>query len=407
MLAVPISQAEPVSISGTLDNRFSDNMGRVAANEQSDLETRLGLSIRHVKDPGTCNSILDGQLGYGYWLEDTFDPKVYTDLGFTGDCELTRGFKWLVSDRLSDVTESSQRPDVPDNSTRKNVFTTGPQYTLFLTSRDQLQFTLQYQNTEFEEPEESDSERVIASTAWNHLFSSTLNGGISLSSNRAELDSGVEIDRNTASLTFAKTWPATKLDGSLGVSEIETSFGTGSQKSDALVGDLSLVREINPSADFFLNFSRELSDQTSDFDFQFGEFEFNLTETTGVEVTALRAGVDKRFSDGTTLNFVLSASQSDYLASDNTEERAGTDVFVTRPLTARISLSSGLGFDYLTYEQDDSDDTVLEFNLGASYKLSRDLGVNMKVGHERRTSDVLSREYQENWILIGLSYRFL
>lgn len=407
VFGIPYSHAEPLSLSGSIDNRFSDNMSKVASDEQTDLETRLSLSIRHVKDPGKCNSSIDGRLGYGYWFEDTYDPEVYTDLGFVGDCELTTGLKWLVSDRLSDVTQSSQRPDVPDNSTRKNVFTTGPQYTLFLTRRDQLQVTLQYQNTEFEETQQSDSERAIASTAWNHLFSSTLTGGVSLSTNRAELDSGIEIDKNTANFTFAKTWSTTDLEGSLGVSEIETSFNSGSQKSDAVVGDLSLTREINPSADFFLNLSRELSDQTSDFDFQFGDFEFNLSETGGVEITALKTGIEKQFSDGTGLNLGLRGSRSDYLASENTEDKVGADLSLRRPLSARTSLSSGLRFDYLTYEEDESDDTILGFDIGVSYELSRDLGINMRAGHERRTSDIVSREYQENWVTIGLSYRFL
>lgn len=399
--------AEPVSVSGSLDNRFSDNMERVADEEQSDVETRVSISVRHVKDPGQCNSVLDGTLGYGYWFDDTFDPQAYTDLGFEGDCNLTPGLRWLASNRLSDVRESSRRPDVPDNSTRKNVFTTGPEYTLLLGSRDQLQFTVQYQNTEFEEPDQSDSDRVIGSVAWNHFFSVAFSGGLTLNTNRAELDSGVEINRNSANLTFNKAWPATRLDGSFGVSEIETTFNSGSQKSDAIVGDIGFIRQINPSTDFFLNASRELSDQTSDFDFRFGDFEFNLTETDTVEVTALKAGIDKVFSGGSALNVSISGSRSDYLASGNVEERTGAEVFAIRPITPRTSVNSSISLDYLSYQDDDSEDTLIAFDLGISHQLSRDLGVNLRIGHERRSSDFVLREYEENWLVVGVSYRFL
>lgn len=407
LLASSIAQAEPVRITGSLDNRLSDNTRKASSSEKTDLESRISVSVQHVKDPGKCNSSLDGRLGYGYWLDDTFDPELYTDVGFQGNCDLASGLDWFLSNRLSDVRQDSRRADVPDNTTRKNVFTTGPRYTLFLTQRDQLQFSLQYQNTEFEEPEENDSERVIGSAAWNHLFSPTLNAGISVSSNQAELDSGVEIDVNTASVTFGKNWPTTDLSGSLGISEIETTFGSGSQKSDGLVGDLSINREITPSADFFFTANRELTDQTSDFDFQFGEFEFNLTETEAVEVTALNTGIDKRFSDGTTLNAGIGASRSEFLTSETKEDRLGLNVRGSRPLDSRVSVTSSFRLDYLTYEENESNDSIIALDVGVTYALSRDLGLNARLGHERRSTDVSRREYRENWILIGLSYRFL
>lgn len=407
LLAIPVAQAEPVTITGNLDNRFSDNAGKTSSNEQSDLETRLGVSFQHVKDPGRCNSSLDGRMGYSRWLDKTFDSRLYADAGFQGNCELALGLDWYLSDRLDDVTQNSRRPDLPDNTTRKNVFSTGPRYTLFLTQRDQLQFSLQYQNTEFEEPEQTDSDRVIGSAAWNHLFSSALTAGVSASSNQAELDTGVEIDRNTASLTFANSWPTTDISGSLGVSEIETTFGSGSQKSNGLVGDLSVNRKINPSADFYFTVKRELTDQTSDFDFQFGDFEFNLTETEAVEVTALSTGIEKLFSDGSTVGAGISASRTRYLTSDINEDRIGLNVLGNRPLNSRVSLTSSFRLDYLSYDEDESEDSIIAFDVGVLYTLSRDLSLNARLGHERRSSDAPSREYQENWILVGLSYRFL
>lgn len=407
LLSSPLAQAEPLTITGSLDNRLSDNVRKTSRSEQTDLESRVSVSVQHVKDPGRCNSSLDGTLGYGYWFDDTYDPEIYANVNFQGDCELARGLDWTLSNRLSDVSQDSRRANVPDNTTRKNVFTTGPRYTVFVTPRDQLQFSLQYQNTEFEEPEQNDSDRIIGSTFWNHLFSSTFSAGLSASTNRAELDSGVEIDRDTVSVIFAKSWATTDLQGSVGVSEIETTFGSGSQKSDALVGDISINREINPTANVFFTASRELTDQTSDFDFRFGDFEFNLTETEAVEVTALSSGVQKQFSDGTAVTAGIRASRSEFLTSETEEDRLGLNVSANRPLDSRLSLTSNLRFDYLTFEEEDTSDTVLGFDVGVSYSLSRDLGLNARVGHERRSSDVSSREYQENWILVGLSYRFL
>lgn len=398
--------ADPIQLTGNLDTRFSDNAALTHTDEESDLETRVGLAVDYTSDPDRCNASLGGSLAYSYWLDDTFDPETYVDLGFNGSCQLAQGLVWDLSDNLSDVRRTSQRPDTPDNRVRKNVFSTGPRYILRLTQTDQLELTAKYQNTEYEDDAQEDSDRIIGSVAWNHLFSTTLNGGISLSTNRAELDNGVEIDTNTASILASKAWATTQVSASLGVSEIESRAGSFESKSDGVVGSLSLDRQINPSADFYITASRELTDQTSDFDIRFQGFVFNLQETTAVEVTAIRTGLDKRFSNGSQVNVSLDASRQDYLATDQQEDRIAGDLRYVRPLAPQWEGSAGLGYAYLTYDSDQSDDTVTQLDLGLNYQASRKLILNGRIGHNQRTSDVVVREYDENWILFGLNYQF-
>jgi hypothetical protein len=79
------------SLSGGIDNRFSDNAGRDSANEQSDLETRVNLNFQHLSDPGQCTSSVDMGLAYSYWHGDAYDSKVYTNGTLQGQCELARG----------------------------------------------------------------------------------------------------------------------------------------------------------------------------------------------------------------------------------------------------------------------------------------------------------------------------
>lgn len=67
------------SLSGGIDNRFTDNARRTSNNEQSDLETRVNLNIGYLSDPGQCTSAVNMGLGYGYWHDDAFDSEVYTN----------------------------------------------------------------------------------------------------------------------------------------------------------------------------------------------------------------------------------------------------------------------------------------------------------------------------------------
>ncbi|MAM88042.1 MAG: hypothetical protein CME36_12130 [unclassified Hahellaceae] len=396
--------AKPLNLSAGLDSRFSDNAREAPSNEKSDTETRLNLNVSHESAPGRCTSEIAANIGYGYWHRDTFDPETYTNGNFAGECDLVSQFRWRLSDNLRDVQQDSRGPSTPDNTTRKNVFRTGPSYTLRLSDTDNIQLSAEYENTEFDEPEETDSERVIGVIAWEKLFSSTFSVGLSVTTDQAELDTTEEVDTDTVSLNFDKRWPATRITGSIGSSRIESRFQGLSQESDGLVGDVTLERRLNPSSEIYLKASRQLTDQTSSFDIQFDDFEFNLAETTTVEVTALEAGMGKRFSDSSSINIGLTASRSNYLQNSDQEDRVGFTVGYSRPLANRLDFNARASMTHYRYEDEGEDDDLLTSDLGLIYKASRKLNVSGQIGHKQRTSDVASREYTENWIALGLTY---
>lgn len=406
LAAINVAQAEPLTLSGGLTNRLSDNVGRTASNETTDAETRVDLTLAHQTDPGECEASTAASVGYGVWYDDTFDPEDYASLDFSGDCELARGLSWEVSDNLRDVTQNTRASDTPDNRTRKNIFRTGPVYSLMLGQLDQLTFSAKYQNTEYSEPEDTDSERYIGMASWNHTFSQTLSGGIRLSTNRAELDTGAEIDTDVASVIFSQSWQATRLSGSIGVSELETSFRGNTQSSDGIVWDVSLEREVNPVTEAYIRASRELTDQTSDFDIRFGEVVFNLQETSEVEVTAFDAGLTRQFSDASRLSVGLFANRSDYIRTDEVEDSVGLTGSYSQTISTLLSLRSRARYQHRTFDVDNGTDDTYSVDFGLFYELTQALDVNARVGHTTRDSDLNSSDYQENWISLGLNYQF-
>ncbi|WP_372985207.1 outer membrane beta-barrel protein [Marinobacter sp.] len=400
--------AEPLRIDGSLEGRFSDNVELSSSNETSDLETRATIGIGYRTDPGRCIADLSSRFGYGYWLDDTYDPEVYSNMTFLGDCEINDNLSWELTDYLRDVTQDTRAGDTPENRTRKNIFRTGPVLSFRPTSVDELVFRASYEQTDYSEPVEPDSERYIASAAWNHLFSPTLTAGLFAEADRAELDTvGEDVDRDTLTATFSKQWVATRLSGSLGVSQLESRRPNSESENDGIVGNLRLEREINPTTLLTLAANRELTDQTSDLDIRIGSFVFNLEQTEPVEVTAFRATLDKGFSDGSSIGLTGYGSQTDYLLSDLTDYRSGVNASYRRPVTEFMGFNAGLGYDFYDYGgETDSNDHVLDLRVGLDYQLSRKLTANGSIGHERRESETASREYDENWILLGLSYQF-
>ena len=404
--AMGVAQAAPLTLSGGVTSRYSDNATRAPGNEISDSETRVNLTLAHRTDPGKCEARTAADIGYGVWEKDTFEPRNYVGLDFAGDCELARGLSWEVSDNLRDVTQNPRVSDTPDNRTRKNVFRTGPVYSLMVGQLDQLTFSAQYENTEYSEPEDTDSERYIGTASWNRTFNETLSGGLRFSTNRAELDSGAEINTDVASIIFVKSWQATQFSGSIGVSELESEFRGNTQVSEAVVWDVSLDREVNPVTDFYIRASRELTDQSSDFDIRFGEVVFNLREISEIEVTAVDSGLVRQFSDASQVTVGVFANRADYIRTDEVEERVGFLISYNRPVATRLSLQTQARYQYRTFAADNLNDNTYSANIGLSYELTQDLDVKGRVGHAGRDSDLGSSDYQENWVSLALDYQF-
>ncbi|WP_323750775.1 outer membrane beta-barrel protein [Marinobacter sp.] len=374
-------------------------------NRQDDLKRRSYLNANYEKNYGRCVGGFSGGIGYTVWSDDSFDSETDAQMDALGRCELSESLSWTLTNNLREVTQDTSSSNTPDNRTRKNLFSTGPNYLLRLSSVDSVNFEARYENTEFSEPGESDSERVIGTAGWGHLFSASLNGGLSVTASDTEYDTGATIDVRTTQVTFGKRWASAALSGALGVSEIETEFGSMSTTSRGGVGNLEFTREINGSADWYLRGARELTDRTSSFDIRFEEFEFNLSESLSVETTSLETGLNKIFSSGSSLNAAIFTNTSDYLDTDAEEQSAGIRISATKPVSELVTLSSKFGYRYSTFEQDDSDDELLNFELGVDYRASRRFNVYVSVGYEEKGSDVVARRYEERWALVGLEYR--
>lgn len=398
--------AEPLNYSVGVDERFTDNVRQVNSGEESDLESRINLNITYNSDPGYCNGSVRARLGYGRWLDKSYDPETYIDSDIVGDCQLTDRFYWDISNQTRDVIQDSRGGDNPDNTSRKNIFSTGPRYLMRLSARDQLSLDIQYKNTEYDEPDETDSERYVGTVAWNHLMSSTFSGGLSFQVDQAELETGQEIDRQTANLNFNKQWAATRVSGSVGISQLENTFLGSTSDNDGVVWSLFFERDINSSSSIYLNGSHQLTDQSSDYDIVFSGFVFNVRETEAIEVTAIRAGYQNELSNGDVIRLGVFYDRTDYLRAGDEEASTGLEAGYERKLTSRLEGRLQAGFDNDSYSDDDSDDNTLTVSVGLQYDVSRAIDAQLQLGREDRRSDVASREYVEHWILLGLAYRF-
>ncbi|WP_168203140.1 porin family protein [Marinobacter fonticola] len=397
--------ADPVQIELGLDNRYSDNVTRSDTNEQSDLETRVNVGVRHYAEPGQCMSDLSADLGYGMYLDDTYDPENYITLDWFGNCEITDRLYWDVSNSTRDVIQDSRSAATPDNTTRRNIFRTGPRYTLRLSPRHYIDLAAEYENEQYESSDEPDSEGVSGTVAWRHLFSQTLTGGLRFTASDKELDTDEDITTETASAFFNKVFSTTQVSGSIGATRLETEVDGDVLVSEGITGDIRIDREITATAWSYLEASRRITDDTSDYDFEFDGVTYGIEQRTAVEITSFRVGLRKQFGDTSNLDTSLVADRSDEVATGIREDRVAVEALYRRPITGFLDFTAGSQLAYLSYTDDNSEDQLFNVDVGLSYQWARDLSLRGEIGHNRRASDIGSREYVENWILVGIEYQ--
>jgi uncharacterized protein (PEP-CTERM system associated) len=169
---------------------------------------------------------------------------------------------------------------------------------------------------------------------------------------------------------------------------------------------LSLIRTLDSSATIFLRASRELTDQTSDFDIRFEDFTFELQESNTLEATSIETGLNKSLNNGDRLTLSAFANRSDFLESEEREDQIGVRAGYTRQITPLLSAVGNARYQYLSFESDQSDDQVVGLDLGLNYRASRSIELAARIGRNERTSDIKAQEYEENWVLLSIDYRF-
>lgn len=397
--------AEPVRISIGADSRFSDNIERTDSGEKSDVENRVKVHLAHRTDPGRCNSDFNADLAYGVFLDQTYDPETYASIDWLGSCQITQRLFWDLSNETRDVIQTDTRSNTPDNRSRRNILRTGPRYVWEVSSVDFVDLSVQYENIEFQEPEERDSEGYLGSMVWRHLFSDLLTGGLSLSTDRTDYDNGEEVDRNTATAFFIRQFAATTVSGSLGGTWLERRFAGQTSKFDGWVGDVRIERQITASSSVYVSASRQITDETSEFDFEFDGTTYTIEDTSAVEVSDVRLGFNSMFSDASQIDLTFVANRSDNLQTDSREGRLAFIADYRRPVTGLIDFTAGTNLAYLDYKDDDTQDKIIGVDVGLSCRLLSDLDLSGSIGHNQRTSDVSSREYRENWVMVSLEYQ--
>jgi hypothetical protein len=394
-----------------LGGRYTDNVGRVDVNEQSDTVGIAGLNFAVDVDRPRFDARAAADLRYLKYFESDFDDRINGGLdGMLGFAFVPERFVWVVQDNYGQVSRNRQVADNPGNLQDINYFSTGPDITLPLGSRTTFQVTGRYEDAYFEDGNQDSTTKRGTAALVRQLSSAA---ALSLNGSYSEIDFDddqvfTDYTVEEAFLRLALTGSRTTLTLDGGTSRLEREHDAG--KSDSVLARLDVARLIGARSSVRLVVGTMPSNTQQSFRLDQSQGGVNVGPDSEVV-----AG-DSFKSDYAYLTFTTDWERSGFtmLLSARSQEH---DVFTDQDrdqyratLTFNHELTRAVSVDVRgTYLDEKFTNTGFAFDqwgagLGLRWELGRRVSLRARVDHYVGSSDDGTRDYTENRAYLGINY---
>lgn len=409
-----ISSANPIQLGVGLQERYSDNVRLTHDNKQSDLESRAFITLDQ-HSQGRCNSDVNGELGYSSYLNNTYSNQTDARLGLNGNCQLTGGLSWNLSDNLRQVPANNALPSTPSNAVRENIVSTGPSWVWLLSPTNRVNAAASVQNTKFWNTSDNtvtlnnnrrNSREVDGSLGWTHLLDPSSSAGLSTKVTRTIFNDDETLTNRSANVNASKRFTATTLSGSFGYSRLNDDIQGLSNTYGGPIWNIRIDRQINEHASWYFLIHREFTTTSSAYPIDIAGFIFNYAQSSTVKVTSYRWGYTNQLGSGSELSVNLGRDESDHLLTHERDVSNLVDANYQMPLSQTLTAVFGLGYQHQHFDYSNSTNDTSNAYIGTSYQQTKALSLNVRLGHNLRHSNISFYEYAENFVIVGLRYNF-
>ncbi len=396
--------ADPGTLELGLNTEYTDNARLAASDEVNDFKNTASLTIDKTDQFGRLDSYLVGDIEYYTYNNDTYSNNLDSNLLWNGTYNIRpETLTWGISDELSEVIIDSTEANTPDNRTTRNIFTTGPNYTMNLGQTNFADFTAEYQRVDYKTVGD-DNDRFRFLTSLTHLISSQQQISANYNWTKTLYGSERELYRNEISGAYRYNYLHYFFDGSYGITHLKGHSGTTTEETDANTWNLSFRADTSRTGSVSISYSRDLDDTSNLFDQSFEDSIINLTETNVVLLTEWSVLFQKSFSNSSKLDTKIYHNTSEYLISRTDEERNGVKVDYTYPLYDRVTLGFSGEYIKVDYTPSARSDDRYDVSVGTGYEYIRNLFFTAVLTHKLQDSNSAQHNYTENTVVVGVRY---
>jgi hypothetical protein len=250
---------EGLNFAVTAGGSWSDNIGRVATDEEDGTVGRAGLLLGYNERSRRLETKVDTNVSYEHYFDDTFDDEVVGGVNGTLTASIVpERFKWFVQENFGQITTDPFAADTPENRENINYFTTGPDFAFGLGNAFTAALSGRYSSTTYE-TSELDSERYGATLALIRRLSGTTSLSLNATGESIEFEDTTlnnDYDRYQAFLRYNVQGSRTALLLDVGYTKLEFD----SQESDGLLAKVSISRRVSASSIVTVGAGTQFSD---------------------------------------------------------------------------------------------------------------------------------------------------
>jgi len=412
---VVLCAAAPLS-AGNLDYRVSvgagesDNVRRVPTNETDETIATAGLAFAYDDHSPRLRADITGDFAYYDYLQNTYDSEVvgnlYADTAFA---LVPERILWSISDQFGQTLTDPFLPATADNRENINYFSTGPDFLMGLGSQMRLRLGARYALINYEElPLNSTNTSGQLALIREISDRSSMSLNANMQQIRYDEESlNADFDQLETYLRYEAQGSRTNLTVDGGFSQLDRKASDDTEGGALLRVDAS--RRISGSSVVSLGIGREFSTSAGAFASEQGITNVGLGSAPGRQTadpfTLDHLMVGWNFNRNVTgLALTTSWSKRSYENSPELDQTMTTfSARFRRELSATTSLEVSTAFTGVSNEPPAADYDDLSAGVSFSWRLTRNLTLDVDYDFSNRRSDAAPTEYTENrlWVTIG------
>ncbi len=401
-----------LSIGITVGVEHSDNALKLSENEIDDTKSYGQLELGLDAETRRIDVELDYFGELAHYENDTIDREDFWE----GDASvvftlLENRLSWEATHSRTEQLQNARDVDIRNNRESRDIFSTGPDLTLRLSQVDQLLLQGRWNAVQFQDTEQTDSERLSGLAGWQRRLSPTSTASLAYE----YVD--VEFDDLDETLAYERLYASYEV--ALKSSSYTISLGANRSDWDTLDDNEGFFGEIEwrlESGEHRLSLAatNQLTDSgiglggsgVTGGDFQPQDPNFGQLD----EVERLGGRLGYGF-DGLCarcqVDFGLDYDEQDFQTLDLDQERFGGSIGFTFQFSSRADLRWTARYSEIDFTADDRTDELTNMQLRLNWQLSRSLSVALwGFIDERDTSGgFVDGDFDETAGGVSLTYR--
>jgi hypothetical protein len=406
----------------TVENQFgwsvdvgaerSDNIARTDTDELSETTGIFGLGLNIISERPRLSTNISGDLEYRDYLDREFESEISGGLdAYVAGYFIPERFYWVLEDNYGQIALNRQVADTPGNRQQINYLSTGPEVSIPLGARTDLQLGARWTDTYLEESIE-DNNATLANVSLVRQFTDVSSISLDTSASKTEFDEDQlfpEYETRQASFGYQLRAPKTTLLADVGYMKYEQK-GLNPVEEEFVMAVIDFSRLITRRTT--LRIAGGTHPSSTGENFRRDQSIIGIGD--GAEAAQAAADIfrsdDAYVSwstvfDRSSFEFVVSARREEHevIVELDREQYRGLLTYERRVTpNVTVDLSGG-------YLQEERTQTGFQFDewfggFELEWQLSERFSLNSRLYHSVGSSDDGSRDYTENRAYIGIRY---